>query len=278
MSLTIGGFDGSRLGEVKDVTAHGVPGCGVYVLSLHLKVSTMNFESEVFLSELSSQLELGESALRIARGRIEGHPVIRWSEYSSDETLRFIFYLSASQVQAIETYRGGTDLKLGIWLSGKAKYENSPQHFSDKEIYTVPKQQWLKALSMMNFKHSMLFELPMPKEGDDDVESYRILLERAQSHILNGHYQESVGLCRQVIEYVENYKEDKKDASEAVKKYKNDRKNMTTMQRILFLREALKNITHLGNHPGEEFSRHQAQAILGMTVALLSSPEIGITK
>lgn len=278
MSLTIGGLDGSRLGEVNAVTAHGLPGCGVYVLSLHLKVSTMNFESEVFLSELSSQIELGETALRIARGTIEGHPVIRWTEHSSDEALQFIFYLSASQVESIETYRGGADLKLGIWLSGKAKYENNLQRFSDKEIYTLPKQQWLKALATMNFKHSMLFELPMPKEGGDDVDSYRLLLERAQSHILNGHYQESVGLCRQVIEYVESFKEDKKDASEAVKKYKDDRKNMTTVQRILFLREALKNITHLGNHPSEEFSRHQAQAILGMTVALLSSPEIGIAK
>ncbi len=279
MGITIGGFDGPRLAEVRNISAYGVPGCGVYVLYLRLMTLAANLKSEALISQLACRLDTGEPHLKIANGVIEGHPVIRWTEHTDDYQLGFFFYLSGSQLNSIESSRGSSDLKVSIWLSGTVNYDGKQQSFSDKGEFVIPKQQWVEALATMRYQDTLLFELPMPKGTDSTDDSLKVLLERAQNHILNGHYQESVGLCRQVIEFIESDRGDKQAASIAVGKYKNgNREEMNAIERMLFLREALKNITHLGSHHGDEFSRQQAQAVLGMTVALLSSPEIGIQK
>ena len=279
MSISIGGLNGKRLGEVRDISVQGFQGCGVYGLYLILKVNAGNLNSEAFLSQLQCRIELGDNGRKIANGFIEGNPVIRWTEFSEVEQLGFFFYLSSSQIEAIEESRKSGDLKLGVWLSGEAVYEEMSQNFSDRRDYLIQKQQWLDVLSKNGYQETLLFELPMPKETDGVGENLRELLERAQKHILNGHYQESVGLCRQAIEVVENSRKDKNKASEAVRKYTdNRRREMSVEERMLFLREVLKNVTQLGAHHGDEFSRYQAQSVLGMTVSLLSSPEIGLIK
>lgn len=278
MGISIGGHNGRRLGEVRDISVHGFPGCGIYGLYIILKVGAGNLKSEAFLSQLQCRIELVAPTLKIGNGFIEGHPVIRWTEYSETEQLGFHFYLSGSQVDAIESCRCSRDIKFGVWLSGTVQYEGKPQNFSDRIEYVVQKQQWLEALKAMNYQESLLFELQMPKQDDSIEDGFRELLKRAQSHIFNGHYQESVGLCRQAIEIVEKGRNDKNKATAAVSKYKDNRHEMDSDERMLFLREGLKNITQLGAHHGDEFSRNQAQAVLGMTVALLSSPEVGILK
>ena len=75
---------------------------------------------------------------------------------------------------------------------------------------------------------------------------------------------------------MEKLNNDKKHAKKAVDKYKEKRMDMCTIERMLFLREALKNITHLGAHHEDQISRHQAQSILGITVSVLACPEVGI--
>ena len=256
MSISIGGLNGKRLGEVRDISVHGFQGCGVYGLYLILKVNAGNLNSEAFLSQLQCRIELGDNGRKIANGFIEGNPVIRWTELSEVEQLGFFFYLSSNQIEAVEESRRAGDLKLGVWLSGEARYKGVTQNFSDKRDYLIQKQQWLDVLSKNGYQQTLLFELPMPKETDGVGENLRELLERAQKHILNGHYQESVGLCRQAIEVVENSRKDKNKASEAVRKYTdNRRREMSVEERMLFLREVLKNVTQLGAHHGDEFSR-----------------------
>jgi len=278
MSISIGGCDGSRLGDIRDISVHGVTGCGVYGLYMILKASAGNLRAEAFLSQLQCRIELASTTLSLANGFIEGNPVVRWTQHSEVEQIGFHFYLSASQIAAIESHRCSGDIRLGVWLSGEAVYEGKTQSFSDKSEYVIPKQQWIEALNAMNYQDSLLFELPMPKSDNSVEEGVRQLFERAQAHICNGNYQECVGLCRQIIEYVEIQHEDKQAAAEAIKKYRDNRQDMTALQRMLFLRESLKNLLHLGSHHGDEFSRLQAQAILGMTLSLLSSPEVGILK
>jgi len=278
MGISFGGFGGPRIAEVKDVSAHGVPGCGVYVLYLRLTTLAANLSSEAFISQLTCRIETSKPCLKISTGVIDSHPIIRWTEHTDDSQLGFFFYLSASQITSIEEFRNSSDLNLSIWLSGVVEYEGQKNDFNDKDDYVIPKQQWLEALAAMKYKDTLLFELPMPIDTDSNNKDIKSLLERAQSHILNGHYQETIGLCRQAIEFVEKSRKDKKEASVAVTKYKDNRKEMNTVERMLFLREGLKNITQLGAHHSEEFSREQAQAVLGMTVALLSSPEIAIKK
>jgi len=214
----------------------------------------------------------------ISDGILDGHPIIEWAEHTVDSQLGFFFYLSTSQVASIEEFRNSGDLKKSIWLSGVVDYEGKQNDFYDKDDYVISKQQWLEALAAMKYKDTLFFELYMPMDNEPEDENVKILLERAQNHILNGHYQETIGLCRQAIEFVEKVRKDKNVASKAAKKYIDSRKEMDVLERMLFLREGLKNVTQLGAHHSKEFSRQQAQAILGMTVALLSSPEVGIKK
>lgn len=276
MGINVGGFNGSRLAEVKSISVHGVNGCGVYVLYLRLSTLVANLKSEALVSQLACRLEVAEPLSKICNGVIEGNPVIRWTEYTDDSELGFFFYLSASQINSIEEARDSGDLKLSIWLSGVVDYNGKKTDFSNKGDFVISKQQWLEALSAMCYQDTLLFELPMPNETEST--DMKVLLERAQKHILNGLYQESVGICRQIIELVEKNRKDKKKALEAVSKYKENRQEMNALERMLFLREGLKNITQLGAHHGDDFSRQQSQSILGMTVALLSSSEIGLKK
>lgn len=278
MGVSIGGFNGPRLAEVRSVSAHGVPGCGVYVLYIRLTMLAANLKSEALVSQLSCLLETDKPCLKISNGVIEGNPVIRWTEYTDEYQLGVFFYLSGNQISAIEEYRNSGDLKLSIWLSGIVDYEGKRTDFSDKGDYLISKQQWIEALSSMGYKDALLFEIAFPNVEGSDTEAIKELLKKAQTHILNGHYQESVGLCRQAIEVIEKVRDDKSKASSAVSKYRENRQHMNTEERMLFLREGLKNITQLGAHYGDEFSRNQAQAVLGMTVALLSSPEVGLLK
>lgn len=278
MGISIGGHYGARLGDVRDVSIHGFPGCGIFGLYINLKVSAGNLKSEAFISQLECRIELDKPTVKIGNGFLENQPTRRWTEYSDVEQMGFLFYLSGSQIEAIETYRCSGDIKLAVWLAGNALYEGQSQTFSDRGEFVIPKQQWLEALNGMGYRDTLLFELPMPKSGGDEVSKLKEFLERAQNHILNGHFQESVGLCRKAIEWVEKERGDKNEAGKSVDKFKESRRDMTINDRMLFLREGLKNITHLGAHENEEFSRLQAQAILGMTVALLSSPEIGVQK
>ena len=276
MSISIGGFGGPIIAEIKNVSVNGVSGCGVYVLYLRLTALVANLNSEAFISQLSCRLETNEPCLKISGGVIDGHPVIRWAEHTDDSQLGFFFYLSSSQISSVEKFRNSGDLKLSIWLSGVVDYECKQNDFYDKSDYVISKQEWLEVLAAMQYKDTLLFELPMPVATDSDDENIKILLERAQSHILNGHYQETIGLCRQAIELVEKERGDKREASSATTKYKDNRKEMNVVERMLFLREGLKNITQLGAHHGDEFSRKQAQSVLGMTVALLSASEVGV--
>ena len=57
--------------------------------------------------------------------------------------------------------------------------------------------------------------------------------------------------------------------------HSDSRKDMTSIERLLSLREQLKNVCQLGGHGREAFTRSQALSVLGMTMALISEPTVG---
>ena len=50
---------------------------------------------------------------------------------------------------------------------------------------------------------------------------------------------------------------------------------MSVNERMLCMREQLKNICQLGAHGSDDFSRSQTKAIFATTVSLLSEPTVG---
>ena len=55
----------------------------------------------------------------------------------------------------------------------------------------------------------------------------------------------------------------------------NDRQDINAVERLLSLREKLKNVCQLGVHGTEEFTRSQKKAVLSITMALLAEPTAG---
>ncbi len=126
----------------------------------------------------------------------------------------------------------------------------------------------------MGYHRSFFYELPLPyvKNGQ---ESAATLIKKAQHYLLCGDYDDCVGKCRNLLEACSLTNAAQKKAKRAREKYKGDqgkRESMDASERMLVLREAVINATHLAHHhnSGPGYSRDQARAILGATISILS--------
>lgn len=82
--------------------------------------------------------------------------------------------------------------------------------------------------------------------------------------------------CRHIIEWLEELRGNKREAVAAnCMAHSDSRKGMTSIERLLSLREQLKNVCQLGGHGRGVFTRSQAISVLGMTMALISEPTVG---
>jgi hypothetical protein len=136
----------------------------------------------------------------------------------------------------------------------------------------VPREQWLGALKNAGYRSTLLFEVPLP-DTSGDLEA---LFSKAQELIEIGHYKDAVLKCRLIVEQVESVREDKQASASANKlAHSSERRDMSSIDRLLSLREQLKNVCQLGAHGTEDFTRSQAKAVLGMTMALLAEPTVG---
>jgi hypothetical protein len=225
--------------------------------------------------------------LRIELQATNGNRIIGWSnkdgtgivhlnQYSGPNDVFFFVPLSTAQVEALEKVRAGGDLNIYVWFTGFVIQAGKLYDFSDGSPFTLPQQQWLVALGEMEFSRSLIFEVRFFEKNGNGGDSPEALLHNAWQHFNKGHYSDAISHCRKAIEFVEQHNGDKASASEAISKYKTSREDMNISERILFLREALKNVTQLGIHytGDSDFSRRQAQAILGTTIALVADYEL----
>lgn len=224
------------------------------ILNLSLSLSTLN-QKELIVSSIPSSTQL-----------------IKCSQYSNSEQHSFEIVFTKEQINSLEEYRQEKDLQLGIGL--RALTESNGQTFPSFDLTSgdIPREEWLKALKDSGFRQTILFEVPLP-ETDEVV---GLFVAKAQEFIETGHYKDAVMQCRHIIEAIESVRGDKKLSSTANDKaHSNERKDMTTIERMLSLREQLKNVVQMGAHGSEIFTRSQAKAVLGMTLALLAEPTIG---
>lgn len=275
MVLSINDPEGYRLAEVRQIRPNGLRGAGTYLLVLTVEMSVGPVRAATELHNLVLRVEIENDKGRevIGWGEVEDHGVVRLTQHTTHRQLSFLIQLSPHQLEAIESRRNGGDLKLSVWMFGEARQGAKMNGFAERSEYVLTQQEWLGALEKMGARRTLLFELALPS-GDDSARTVLAeILTKAHSHLLKGHYDEVVGFCRQAVEYIEKRNDDKALVENAREKYRSNRESMDVAERLLFLREVLKNVTHLGSHycdkPG--FSRQQAHAVLGMTVALLSA-------
>lgn len=268
MSISLEDPSGFRVAELREVKVHGLPGIGSYTLVLNLHLAATQRRAEATIRNVSIRLEWGDNEQRMIGVAMPDGPPIRITQYSTDIQIGFRLSITGAQIEDIEKRRNGGNFKLALWFMGEVEQAGKSQNKSDRHEFEVRQQDWIEALERMEYRRTMLFELPVPS-SDAPIGG---LVAKAQVFLHKGDYDQSVSLCRQAIEKVEALAGDRSAASRAVEKYRDDRKGMDTAERLLFLRESLKNATHLAAHYDQNhcgFSRDQVKVILGTTIALL---------
>ena len=276
MSLRIA-HHGTSVYELTRSQLTGRSAIGSFGFVLGMQFQQRQIDAEIHVERLWCSLALN-SGLEMILPRVEcsegqfSAPV----NYQNDKRLFFEFVLTGQQLEAIEARRGEGDLVLNVGLRASTRTDQSVsvQTLSDEPL-TIPREDWLKALENSGYRKTLLFEVPV-NHMDDHAD---VLFKKAQYMIDTGFYKEAVIQCRHIIEHVEAERGDLKESKNAnnASKTRNTREIMTINERMLSMREHVKNICQLGAHGHEEFTCSQARAVLAMTMALLSEPTIGFS-
>lgn len=247
-----------------------VSGCG---LVFSLKGSSPGSERNVDVIDIQLGLSHSEDSRFIVPSIPCADSLRQTSLYSSgNENFHFEVVLTSEQINAIEKIRQDGDLKLAVTLKALLSSSSGLERSYERSEVVVPREQWLKALRSSGFCRTVLYEISLP-DSDVDIEC---LLAKARGFIETGHYKDTVMQCRHIIESLEELRGDKRQAQAANRMAHSDsRKDMTSIERLLSLREQLKNVCQLGGHGREAFTRSQALSVLGMTMALISEPTVG---
>jgi len=269
--------DADYIVEFDQLSISGREAAGGYAFNFMLKGNRQGRESPLLIFDISLSLSMSGPTRPIITSIPSSNQIVQCHNFpNNSEQLHFEAVLTKEQINAIEEHRQEKDLTLNIGLRALTSSDSTVRSSFDCFDVIVPREHWLGALKSSGFRQTLLFEVPLPSVTDELIEH----ISKAQEFIETGHYKDAVMQCRHIIEYVESIRDDKQLSVAANKKAQNrqEREEMTAIERMLSLREQFKNVCHLGAHGGEHFTRSQAKAVLGMAMALLAEPTVGFTK
>jgi len=266
-------YNGNSIVEFENLTVHGRAAAGGYAFAFVMRGNRRACQSQTVLFDISLSVSLEDPMKPVLVSIPSSDRLIKCHDFPSSEQAVFDAVLSREQINALEEYRGEKDLKLNLSLKALVASDNQLVPSFDSSTITIPRQQWLDALRHAGYRNTLLFEIPLPNTTDD----LDNVFAKAQEFIETGHYKDAVMQCRHLVEQVETVRADKQASASANRKaHSGERKDMNSVERLLSLREQLKNICQLGAHGKDEFTRSQARAVLGITMALLAEPTVGI--
>jgi hypothetical protein len=259
--------------EFHQLSISGREAAGAHAFNLALRGSRQACSAPVSIFDIGLSLSLSDTGRPLLTAAPASNRVVQCHKFANNsEQLNFEFVLTKGQVNAIEDYRQEQDLKLNVGLRALTTSSDGLLASFDVADVVIPREHWLNALKSTGFRKTVLFEVPMPSVSDELVS----LISKAQEFIETGHYKDAVMQCRHIIESIEALRGDKSEATNANRMaHSRSRKEMSSIERLLSLREQLKNICQLGGHGREAFTRSQALSVLGMTMALISEPTVG---
>jgi len=203
-----------------------------------------------------------------------------------------LFYLELDRVrlEAIERLRGGGDLWFRARWFGVVEGIHGPVSLQDPGHIELHANQstWLAALHEMEYRASMLFEIPIPDDSDHPAlkEAIGYLRAAEQDHRI-GHSDDAIGDCRKALEALSKAVFEAEDVRKARQMYLRNpkdsgageeggsRENMTIDQRFFAVYEALRHVTNLAPHappagPDYRFARKDAAVVIAITSVLIS--------
>lgn len=265
--------NGNYLIEFDQLTIHGREAVGGYGFTFVVRGNRQARQQKMVIFDISLSVSVSGPIRPVTSSILASDRVIRCHNFASDQQIAFETVLTREQLNALEEYRQERDLKLSIGLRALIASGDEIEPSFDCTDITVPREHWLDALKNAGYRNTLLFEVPLPNAPGD----FSALLSKAQEFIEIGHYKDAVMQCRHIVEQVETLREDRQASASANKMaHSSERKDMTSIERLLSLREQLKNICQLGAHGSEGFTRSQARTVLGMTMVLLAEPTVGI--
>lgn len=190
------------------------------------------------------------------------------------QNLYFDGLLSHAQLEAFEKARDGKDFDVVMRaylfvVNASGAFEN--WSVQDSHLHKVA-QEWLTTLANSGFKKYLFMELAFPAGESAKPDSAWRYLMKAREHFDIGLYRECVTSLRMALEQLRKRRDDGGPIDLAKGLYKGgNREGMTLGQRLLFMREAVHNVLHLGAHPEEDekaFNRENAKALLIMVSSL----------
>lgn len=265
--------NGTYIIELDQLNVSGRKAAGGYAFNLTLLGGRQACNAPVSIFNISLSLSLSDPVRPLLTAVPSSSQVVQCHNFASNsEQIHFEFVLTKGQVNAIEDYRLEGDLKLNLGLRALTTSSDGLLSSFDVADVVIPREHWLNALKSSGFRQTLLFEVPLPSVSEELTR----IMSKAQEFIETGHYKDAVMQCRHIIEQVEQVRGDKIQSSAAnAKAHSKERQYMSSIERLLSLREQLKNVCQLGAHGSEHFTRLQAKAVLAMTMVLLAEPTVG---
>lgn len=259
--------------EFDQLIVSGREAAGGYAFSFTLRGSRPACSAPVSIFDISLSLSLSDPVRPLLNAVPSSTQVVQCHSFANNsEQIHFECVLTKGQVNAIEDYRLEGDLKLNVGLRALTTSSDGLLTSFDVADVVVSREHWLNALKSAGFRQTLLFEVPLPSVSEELTG----IISKAQEFIETGHYKGAVMQCRHIIEQIEKVRDDKNQSSAAnTKAHSKERKDMSSIERLLSVREQLKNVCQLGAHGNEFFTRSQAKTVLAMTVALLAEPTVG---
>ncbi|MBJ7604586.1 MAG: hypothetical protein JF888_15630 [Candidatus Dormibacteraeota bacterium] len=258
-------------GEVADV--RGLAGVGFHRLAIDLKfiVDPHPAPSPKVTRLVADVTGPGNQMLGRAHPDPNHLPLSAY-DFVHEQRVTMTFDLDRRRLEAIEDIRNGGDFQLNLFIY--STLEDTSGNLNQQQLQastTVNQGVWVRVLEQLGFSRTLLLELEVPSSaGDPGLAAAVVQLQKAQNALIQGEYRDAVGACRDVLEEVS-----KAVGDDRVQLGGKPVRELDKAERLVQLRQALKNVTHPARHRDEvaaniDWVRRDAISIVTMTAAVIT--------
>ncbi len=205
----------------------------------------------------------------------QGAVLYEASTYVSERQAPMEVELDWERLEAIERIRLGGDVMLSVALRARIFTGTEFQEVDDTLSLTINQGTWVKTLNELGYSRIMLLEVPIPDSQERPELAQAVSdLAGAQQALIQGHYREAVGQCRDVLESLGLALKDSDEHSPQIDALFTGSRSMDKAARLRVLRQAAKLVTHPAKHRDEvtaeiEYGRVDAVSLIAIAAALL---------
>jgi hypothetical protein len=264
---------GNRFAEGEVATVLGQRGVGFHRLMIELKfVVDPHPQPSPRVTQLVADV-MGPSNQLLGRAHPSpNHLPMGAYDFVHDHRVTMSLDLDRKRLEAIEDLRAGGDLQLNLTIYSTLEDGSGGLNQQQFQVATVVNQGvWVRVLEHLGYGRTLLFEIEAPDgEKEPGMAAAVDQLQLAQKALVDGDYRAAIGACRDVLEEVS-----KAVGDDRVQMSGKPARDLDKAERLLLLRQALRNVTHPARHRDQvsaniDWTRRDAVSILGMTVAVIT--------